>query len=98
MTTATPLPSFLLVGWGYRSRAWWEAARGIGAACAGIVVRSPRETPAPTFASLAEAVATTGARFVVSSVGWSSAAAVITESVDLGLPILSETPPPTPRD
>ncbi|WP_022910518.1 hypothetical protein [Aestuariimicrobium kwangyangense] len=93
MTMPEPAPSFVLVGWGYRSRAWWEAARGIGATCAGIVVRSPRETPVPSFGSIAEAVATTGARFVVSSVGWTSAAAVIAESVHLGLPILSETPP-----
>ena len=75
MTMPEPAPSFVLVGWGYRSRAWWEAARGIGATCAGIVVRSPRETPVPSFGSIAEAVATTGARFVVSSVGWTSAAA-----------------------
>lgn len=98
MRQSAPLPPFVLVGWGYRSHAWWEAARGIsadgsGATCAGIVVRSPRDTPAPAFGSLAEAVEKTGARFVVSSVGWSSAADVIRDAVDLGLPILSETPP-----
>ena len=42
---------FVMVGWGYRSRAWWEAARGIGAQCAGMVVRTPRDTPAPAYDS-----------------------------------------------
>ena len=51
---------FLLVGWGYRSRAWWEAARGTGVECLGVVVRTPRPTPAPTFTSLEDALAAQG--------------------------------------
>lgn len=85
--------TFVLVGWGYRSRAWMTAAEGIGLRCAGVVVRTPREAPARTFRSLAEAVRETGAAFAVASVSASSAAQVIKDAVALDLPILSETPP-----
>ncbi|MDN5570330.1 MAG: hypothetical protein L0G22_03575 [Propionibacteriaceae bacterium] len=84
---------FVLVGWGYRSAAWLEAARGIGVDCAGVVVRTPRETPVPTFDSLADALDATGARFVVASVSPDSAPGVIRAAVARGVPILSETPP-----
>lgn len=90
---------FVLVGWGYRSRAWLRAATGIeGATCAGVVVRSPRETPVPAFATLTEALAATGARFVVSSVSWASAPEVIADAVRRGVPILTETPPAPDAD
>lgn len=90
-----PVPQvpFLLVGWGYRSRAWLEAAQGIdGAPCAGVVVRSPRQTPVPAFGSITEAVEKTAARFVVAAVSWDSATSVIREAVELGVPVLTETP------
>ncbi len=84
----------MLVGWGYRSRAWWDAARGIdGVPCVGVVVRTPRQTPVAAFGSLKEALDATGARFVVSSVGWASAPAVIADAVACGVPVLTETPP-----
>lgn len=85
---------FVLVGWGYRSRAWLEAAEGIdGAHCVGVVVRSPRDTPIPTFSSLAEAQQKAGARFAVASVSWHSAPEVIRDAVALKMPIMTETPP-----
>lgn len=86
-------PPFVLVGWGYRSRAWLEAARGTGVPCLGVVVRSPRETPVPAYSSLAEALDATGARFVVSSVGRESTPSVIADAVTRGVPVLTETPP-----
>ncbi len=94
MTTASSgqVP-FVLVGWGYRSQAWFEAARGSGVPCLGVVVRTPRETPVPAFASLGEALDATGARFAVSSVSWRSAPAVIADAVTRGVPVLTETPP-----
>lgn len=95
---AAPVP-FVLVGWGYRSRAWLEASRGVeGVPCAGVVVRSPRDTPVPSHPSLAEALDATGARFVVSSVGWDSAPGVIADAVDRGVPVLAETPPAPDAD
>lgn len=84
---------FVLVGWGYRSAAWLEAARGIGLDCAGVVVRTPRATPIPAFGSLDDALDATGARFVVASVSPDSAPGVIRSAVSRGVPILSETPP-----
>lgn len=90
---------FVLVGWGYRSRAWLAASGGIeGVPCAGVVVRTPRETPVPAFGSLGEALDVTGARFVVSSVSWDSAPAVIADAVTRGVPILTETPPAPDAD
>lgn len=64
-----------------------------GVPCAGVVVRSPRETSVPAFGTLAEALDATGARFVVSSVSWDSAPGVIVDAVTRGVPILTETPP-----
>ncbi len=100
MKTSTPPAAvaaavpFVLVGWGYRSRAWLAASRGIeGSPCAGVVVRTPRETPVPAFGSLAEALDATGARFVVSSVSWDAAPEVAQEAAALGIPVLTETPP-----
>ncbi len=100
MTTqlSGPVP-FVLVGWGYRSRAWIEASRGVdGVACVGIVVRTPRDTPVPAYTSLGGALDATGARFVVSSVGWDSAPGVIADAVDRGVPVLAETPPAPDAD
>ncbi len=83
---------FVMVGWGYRSRAWWEAARGIGAQCAGMVVRTPRDTPAPAYDSLSEAVRKTGAKLVVASVSWDQTPIIAREAVELGVGVLVETP------
>lgn len=85
--------TYVLVGWGYRSRAWWEAGQGIGSECAGVVVRSPRETPVPAFGSLDEALATTGAQLVVVSVSPEQAPVVVREAVAAGVGVLVETPP-----
>lgn len=85
--------TFVLIGWGYRSQAWLAAAEGLGLRCAGVVVRTPREAPIPTFLSLGDALRETGAAFAVASVSAASAAQVIRDAVALGLPILSETPP-----
>ena len=85
---------FVLVGWGYRARAWLESSLGIDAVpCVGVVVRSPRETPVAAFGSLGEALEATGARFVVASVGGDSAPTVIADAVGRGVPVLTETPP-----
>ncbi len=95
---ASPVP-FVLVGWGYRSRAWLAASQGMGGVpCAGVVVRTPRETPVPAFGSLAEALDATGARFVVSSVGWGSTPLVVAQAATRGVPVLAETPPAPDAD
>ena len=84
---------FVMVGWGYRAQAWLAAAEGIGVTCAGVVVRTPRDTPVPAYGSLTEALKATGADFVVASVSIASAPEVMREAVALGVPIMTETPP-----
>lgn len=92
-TSGTAPHSFVLVGWGYRSRAWLAAAQGLGLRCAGVVVRTPRETPVPAFSSLGEALDASGAGFVVSSVSWDQAPVVVADAVRRGVPVMTETPP-----
>lgn len=84
---------FILVGWGYRSRAWLSVADAVGVPCRGVVVRSPRSTPVPGFATIQDAVEQTGAGFAVASVSPDSASSVMVDAVAQSLPILSETPP-----
>src|SRR5690349_12314165 len=73
---------------------FWRLAAGLeGVRCAGVVVRSPRELPVPTFTSLAECVAETAPDFVVTAVPWPVTPGVVVEAVERGLPVLAETPP-----
>jgi predicted dehydrogenase len=86
--------SFAVVGAGWRAEMFWRLAAGLeGVRCAGVVVRSPRELPVPTFASLAECVAETAPDFVVTAVPWPVTPGVVVEAVERGLPVLAETPP-----
>lgn len=86
------MTTFVMVGWGYRSRAWWEAAQGIGAECVGMVVRTPRDTPVPAYHSLPEALAKTGAKLVVASVSWDQTPVIARQAVEAGVGVLLETP------
>jgi len=86
--------SFAVVGAGWRAEMFWRLAAGLeGVECVGAVVRSPREVPVPTFASLAECVAQAAPDFVVTAVPWQVNPPVIVEAVERGLPVLAETPP-----
>jgi predicted dehydrogenase len=82
--------SFVVVGSGWRAEMFWRLAAGLdGVDCLGAVVRTPRELPVPTFASLSEV----SPDFVVTAVPWSANPGVIVEAVERGLPVLAETPP-----
>jgi predicted dehydrogenase len=86
--------SFAVVGAGWRAEMFWRLAGGLeGLDCVGAVVRSPRELPVPTFASLAECVAEAAPDVVVTAVPWGVSPGLIVEAVERGLPVLAETPP-----
>jgi predicted dehydrogenase len=89
--------SFVVVGSGWRAELFWRLAGGLpDVDCLGAVVRTPRELPVRTFASLDEA---TRARpdFVVTAVPWGPNPGVVQAAVGHGLPVLSETPPAPDR-
>ncbi|MCA2215017.1 Gfo/Idh/MocA family protein [Jidongwangia harbinensis] len=84
------MTSFVVVGAGWRAEMFWRLADGLpGVECLGAVVRSPRDLPVPTFASLDEV----RPDFVVTAVSWGPNPEVIRDAVRRGLPVLSETPP-----
>jgi predicted dehydrogenase len=84
------MTSFVVVGAGWRAEMFWRLAAGLpDVECLGAVVRSPRELPVRTFASLDEV----RPDFVVTAVSWGPNPGVIVDAVRRGLPVLSETPP-----
>jgi predicted dehydrogenase len=88
------MTSFVVVGSGWRAEMFWRLADGLpDVECLGAVVRTPRELPVPTFASLDEV----RPDFVVTAVPWGANPAVIEEAVARGLPVLAETPPAPDR-
>lgn len=88
------MTSFVVVGSGWRAEMFWRLAAGLpDVECLGAVVRTPRELPVPTFASLDEV----RPDFVVTAVPWGPNPDVIEAAVERGLPVLSETPPAPDR-
>jgi predicted dehydrogenase len=84
------MTSFAVVGAGWRAEMFWRLAAGLpDVECVGAVVRTPRDLPVPTFASLDEI----HPDFVVTAVPWDANPAVIIDAVGRGLPVLAETPP-----
>jgi predicted dehydrogenase len=84
------MTSFVVVGAGWRAEMFWRLAAGApDLQCLGAVVRTPRDLPVPTFASLDEV----RPDFVVTAVAWDPNPQVIVDAVRRGLPVLSETPP-----
>jgi len=82
--------SFVVVGSGWRAEMFWRLANGLdGVDCLGAVVRTPRDLPIPTYASLDEV----SPDFVVTAVPWDVNPGVIVSCVERGLPVLAETPP-----
>jgi len=82
--------SFVVVGSGWRAEMFWRLASGLdGVDCLGAVVRTPRDLPIPTYASLDEV----SCDFVVTAVPWDANPGVIVSCVERGLPVLAETPP-----
>lgn len=98
---------FGIVGTGWRSMFYLRIAH----ACAdrftvtGIVTRDPqraadaiRPFDLPFFTSSADLISETSPDFVVTSVPWNVNPGAIKELADLGMPVLSETPPATTVD
>ena len=84
------MTSFVVVGSGWRAEVFWRLAGGLpGLECLGAVVRTPRQLPVPTWASLDEV----SPDFVVTAVPWGANPGLIVDAVRRGLPVLAETPP-----
>jgi predicted dehydrogenase len=84
------MTSFAVVGAGWRAEMFWRLAAGLpDVDCVGAVVRTPRDLPVPTFASLDEI----DPDFVVTAVPWDVTPGVIADAAGRGLPVLAETPP-----
>jgi predicted dehydrogenase len=87
--------SFVIVGSGWRAEMFWRVAAGLpDVECRGAVVRTPRELPVPTYASLDDV----RADFVVTAVPWPASPGAILAAVERGLPVLAETPPAPDAD
>lgn len=88
------MTSFAVVGAGWRAAAYWRlAARLEEMSCVGVVVRSARRLPVPTFGSLNECLAEAKPDFLVTAVPRAVNAGVVQQAVDRGVPVLAETPP-----
>ena len=85
---------FALVGFGFRAAAFHRVAQALPQLeCVGAVVRAPRQLPVPAFSDLRECVRDARPDFVVTAVPRATNPGVITGAVELGLPVLAETPP-----
>ncbi len=95
---------FGIVGSGWRVRCILRAARATQGRVqvAGIVARTPEKAAGlaaefniPVYRSAADLVAAQKPDFMMTSVAWGANPGVVRELVELGLPVLSETPPAT---
>ncbi len=95
---------FGIVGSGWRVRALMRAARGSGGRVevVGLAARTPQHAAAladefgvPVYETLAELAAGESPDFVLTSVAWDANPGIVLQAVELGLPVLSETPPAT---
>jgi predicted dehydrogenase len=86
--------SFAIVGAGWRAEMFWRLAAQVPELdCVGAVVRSPRQLPVATFASLDECLTADRPDFVVTAVPWPVTPEIIVAAVEAGVPVLAETPP-----
>ena len=99
MSTPT---TFGIVGGGWRSDFFQRVARAAPdrLRVAGVVTRSAEKGEAvtaawgtPTYRTAAELVAAQRPDFVIASVSWPAMPGVVRELVDLGVPVMAETPP-----
>jgi predicted dehydrogenase len=107
MNDARSPVTFAIVGSGWRAEFFARLAQAIPKrlALTGFAVRRPEAAEAatqrwgvPAWLSPAELVRRQRPEFVVSCVPWSANEAVLTELVDAGAHVLSETPPAPDRD
>lgn len=90
-----PAPArFVVIGAGYRAQFFWQLAAPLAELdCVGVVVRTPRELPVPTYTSFETCLRETKPDFVITSTPWAVTPVMIMLAVDHGLPVLAETPP-----
>ena len=102
MNATSPPVTFGIVGSGWRAEFFARLAQALPErlALTGIAVRRPEAAEAatrrwsvPAYLSPAEMVRRQAPQFVVTAVPWSANEAVVTELVDAGAKVLSETPP-----
>ncbi|MCO8274539.1 gfo/Idh/MocA family oxidoreductase [Actinoplanes sp. TRM 88003] len=90
---------FALVGFGFRAAAFYRVAQALPSVeCVGAVVRKPRALPVTGFGDLRACVRETRPDFVVTAVPRAANPGVVVDAVELGLPVLAETPPAPDQD
>ncbi len=88
------MTTFALIGSGFRAQMFLAVAERLASLdCVGVVVRTPRALDLPTFADLDTCLREKKVDFVVTTTPWSATPALVTRAVDLGVPVLAETPP-----
>ncbi len=88
------MTTFALIGSGWRARMFLDVAGALDTVhCGGMVVRTSRPTPVPSFTSLADCLRELRPDFVLVTTPRAVTPAVIVEAVDRGVPVLAETPP-----
>jgi len=93
------VPTFALIGNGWRARMFLKLAHELGTIrCAGVVVRTPRPLDVPTFTSLDACLREVSVDFVLTATPRSVTPRFIADAVNRGLPVLAETPPAADLD
>ena len=85
---------FAVVGTGWRSEFFVKLAVHLEEVeFVGSIIRSPKEMLHPTFLSIQECLSKTRPDFLVTAVPWGASPGLIIEAVELGIPVIAETPP-----
>jgi predicted dehydrogenase len=93
------VPTFALIGNGWRARMFQKVADELGTIrCAGVVVRTPRPLDLPAFTSLDACLREVSVDFVLTATPRSVTPHFIADAVNRGLPVLAETPPAADLD
>jgi predicted dehydrogenase len=88
------MTTFAIVGSGWRAQMYVQVAEQLTTVrCVGLITRNARPLPVPAFASLDDCRRERHVDFVLTATPRTVTPHAIAEAVDLGLPVLAETPP-----
>jgi predicted dehydrogenase len=88
------MTTFAIVGSGWRAQMYVDVAQQLPTVgCIGLITRNPRPLPVPAFASLDACRRKQHVDFVLTATPRTVTPDAIAQAVDLGLPVLAETPP-----
>ncbi len=88
------MTTFAVVGAGWRAEFFWRLAATLpDLDCVGVVVRSPRALPVPSFGSFDQCLTVARPDFLVTALPWPVTPDVLRHAVAAGVPVLAETPP-----